>query len=379
MMSLSRILDLSAEKKSILLLGPRQTGKTWLLRHIFPDVPLYNLLHADTFLRLSTRPQSLREEYRAGTLIQPVIVDEIQKLPLLLDEIQAMIDEYGIRFILTGSSARRLKRGGVNLLGGRARVRHMHPLCSSEMGTVDLARVLNFGALPSVFLSEDPWDDLRAYCGTYLQQEIADEGLSRRIDAFARFLRIAAIMNGELLNFEALASDASVPARTVREYYSILNDTLVGELVEPWKRGSRRKAISTGRFWFFDIGVRNALAGDRSIARGSDRWGRSLEHYVYTELRAYLDYTKDDRQLTFWRTTGGWEVDFIIGDEVAVEVKATDSPGDRHITGLLAIAEEAPFRRRILACQAPRQSIISGVEIMPMDVFTTQLWEGMIL
>jgi len=358
------------------LLGPRQTGKTWLLKNSYPQAAYHNLLHADTFLRLSTRPQSLREELRSGTVTEPVIIDEIQKLPILLDEVQAMIDEYGIRFILTGSSARKLKRGGVNLLGGRARVRKMHPLTSKEMGSLNLNQVLSYGSQPPIFLSDDPWDDLRAYCGTYLQQEIADEGISRRIDAFARFLRVAAIMSGELLNFEALASDAAVPARTVREYYSILQDTLVGELVEPWKRGSKRKAVSSGRFWFFDIGVRNALAGERGIAEGSERWGRNLEQFIYTELRAFLDYAKDDRSLTFWRTRDGNEVDFVLGDDTAIEVKATSNPSERHLAGLFSISDEGSFRRRVLVCTASHASLIRGVEIMPVETFLDALWMG---
>jgi predicted AAA+ superfamily ATPase len=266
--------------------------------------------------------------------------------PVIIDEILAMMDELGVRFILTGSSARKLKRGGVNLLGGRARTRKLHPLVSVEIGDFNLAHILAWGSLPPVHLSDGPWDDLRSYCGTYLQQEIADEGISRRIDAFARFLRVAAVMNGGLLNFEALASDAAVPARK-----------LLGELVEPWGRGAKRKAIATGRFWFFDIGVRNALAGDRGFAEGSERWGRNFEHFVYTELRAFLDYRLDDRPLAFWRTRDDREVDFVIGDDVA-------------------IAEEGTFRRRILVCTAPRPSLVRGIEVLPIRSFCEEVWAG---
>ena len=375
-MDIQRTLDLTGNTRSFFLFGPRQTGKTWLLKHSFPRSRYYNLLHSETFLRFSTRPGSLREELAADRSTEPVIIDEIQKLPLLLDEIQAMMDELGIRFILTGSSARKLKRGGVNLLGGRARTRKLHPLVSVEIGDFDLSRILVWGSLPPVHLSDDPWDDLRSYCGTYLQQEIADEGISRRIDAFARFLRVAAIMNGRLLNFEAFASDAAVPARTIREYYTVLADTLLGELVEPWGRGGKRKAIATGRFWFFDIGVRNALAGDRGFAEGSERWGRNLEHFVYAELRAFLDYRLDDRPLAFWRTRDDREVDFVIGDDVAIEVKAGANPADRHLAGLDAIAEEGTFRRRILVCTAARPSLVRGIEVLPVRSFCEEVWAG---
>ncbi len=377
-MEIPRKLDLSGSPRSILLLGPRQTGKTWLLKHSMPLSPYFNLLHADTFLRFSSRPGALREELVALRSSEPVIIDEIQKMPLLLDEIQAMIDELGMRFILTGSSARKLKRSGVNLLGGRARVRKLHPFVSAELGGIDLTRVLAWGSLPPIHLSDDPWDDLRSYCGTYLQQEIADEGISRRIDAFARFLRVAAVMNGELLNFEAFASDAAVPARTIREYYAVLADTLLGELVEPWGRGTKRKAMSSGRFWFFDLGVRNALAGDRGFQEGSERWGKNLEHLVYTELRAFLDYQLDDRSLCFWRTRDGKEVDFVVGDDVAIEVKASASISDRHLAGLAEIAEEGSFRRRILVCSAPRASLVRGIDVLPLQSFLEQLWAGLV-
>ena len=375
-MDIQRTLDLTGNTRSFFLFGPRQTGKTWLLKHSFPRSRYYNLLHSETFLRFSTRPGSLREELAADRSTEPVIIDEIQKLPLLLDEIQAMMDELGVRFILTGSSARKLKRGGVNLLGGRARTRKLHPLVSVEIRDFDLSHILAWGSLPPVHLSDNPWDDLRSYCGTYLQQEIADKGISRRIDAFARFLRVAAIMNGRLLNFEALASDAAVPARTIREYYTVLADTLLGELVEPWGRGGKRKAIATGRFWFFDIGVRNALAGDRGFAEGSERWGRNLEHFVYTELRAFLDYRLDDRPLAFWRTRDDREVDFVIGDDVAIEVKAGANPADRHLAGLDAIAEEGTFRRRILVCTAARPSLVRGIELLPIRSFCDEVWAG---
>jgi uncharacterized protein len=375
-MDLQRRLDLRDQSKSLFLLGPRQTGKTYLLRHQLPEAPYFNLLHAETFLRFSMRPGSLREELVALRPAGPVVIDEIQKLPILLDEIQAMIDELDMKFILTGSSARKLKRSGTNLLGGRARVRYLHPLVAAEIGRLDLPRRLAYGSIPSIHLSSEPWEDLLAYCGTYLQAEIADEGISRRIDAFARFLRVAAIMNGELLNFEALGSDSGVPARTIREYYAVLADTLVGGLIEPWKRGSRRKAIATGRFWFFDLGVRNALAGERGCAPGSERWGKNLEHLAYTELRAWLDYSQDGRSLSFWRTTDGREVDFVLGDEVAIEVKATERPSDRDVAGLVAIGEEGSFRRRILACQAPRPSSIRGIEVMGIASLLEELIAG---
>lgn len=382
-----RTLELSHLTRSIFLFGPRQTGKTTLLRSRFPDARWYNLLETDVFFRMSARPRTLRDEinadppaaHRKGAPPRPVVIDEIQKLPVLLDEVQLLIDQLGIVFILTGSSARKLVRSGTNLLGGRARVRRLFPLTSAELGTFDIVRVLHYGTLPGVYGSDDPADDLAAYCGTYLQQEIQQEGIVRRIDSFARFLRTAATMNAQLMNFEAIASDAAVPARTVRDYFGVLEDTLVAEVLEPYRRGLKRKAVATGRLYFFDVGVVHALRGVRTIARGTDDWGRALEHFVYTELRAWLSYTRDDRPLTFWRTRTGVEVDFVIGDDVAIEVKSNPNPTDRHLSGLRAIAEEGPFHHRVLVfdgeSDAPPRNV-DGIEILPLAEFLRRLWGG---
>jgi predicted AAA+ superfamily ATPase len=230
-----------------------------------------------------------------------------------------------------------------------------------------------------MYFSDDPADDLSAYCGTYLQQEIQQEGIVRRIDSFARFLRTSATMNAELLNFEAVASDAAVPARTVREYFGVLSDTLIAEVLEPYRRGTKRKAISTGRLYFFDVGVANALRGSHAIEPGTESWGKALEHFVYTELRAWLSYTRDTRPLSFWRTRHGTEVDFLIGDDVAIEVKATSNPAGRHLSGLRAIADEGTFSHRILVFDgstgaAPR--VVDDIDVLPVGVFLQRLWDN---
>lgn len=377
-----RTLSLSNLTRSIFLFGPRQTGKTTLLRQSFPHARWYDLLESDTFFRLSARPRILRDEILAvasAAADSVVIIDEIQKLPVLLDEVQLLIDRLGFRFVLTGSSARKLTRSGTNLLGGRARVRRLFPFTCHEIGTADLVKVLRYGTLPHIHFSDDPEDDLSAYCGTYLQQEVQQEGIVRRIDSFARFLRTAATMNTNLLNYEAVASDAAVPARTVREYFSVLSDTLIAEVLEPYRRGTKRKTISTGKLYFFDIGVANALRGTHSVARGTAEWGKALEHFLYTELRAWLSYTRDDRPLTFWRTRNGAEVDFVIGDEIALEVKSKSNPTERDLSGLRAIAAEQAFRHRILVFDgeldaAPR--MVDEIELLPLHVFLRRLWDG---
>jgi len=375
-----RLLSLKneAKKKNLFLFGPRQTGKTTLLKKEFPDSPFYNLLLADVFFRVSQRPQMIREELLAAStsLKQPVIIDEIQKLPSLLDEVHYLIEEKGLKFILTGSSARKLKRGGANLLGGRAWTRHLFPLVSREITDFDLMRALNFGCIPSIYESAQPEEDLAAYVGNYLQEEIVAEGLTRKIENFSRFLQTASLANAELINFSNLASDAGVPPRTVIEYFGILQDTLIGYLLEPFTRSQKRKAISTAKFYFFDVGVCNFLAGRRGIKPKTELFGKSFEHFIFTELKANLSYRKDRRPLTFWRSKSGFEVDFLLGDEVAIEVKGSDMVSEKHLTGLKALAEEIRLKRQIVVSLDPKPRKIKNIEIMPVGNFLRRLWDG---
>lgn len=370
--------------RSIFLFGPRQTGKTHLLRKTFPDSPYYNLLQADVFLRLSARPSTIREELLAAGPPRPgpVIIDEVQKLPILLDEAHDLIESHGMRFVLSGSSARKLVRQGANLLGGRARTRYLFPLTSGEIGDVDLLRIVNFGSLPAIYQSDEPEEDLLAYCGTYLQEEVQAEGMVRRIENFSRFLKSAALMNAEIVNYENAASDAGVPARTVREYFRILEDTLVGFLVHPFTRTAKRKAVSSPKFYFFDVGVANVLAGHTAIRPGTELFGKCFEHFVATEIRACLHYRGDRRELRFWRSTSGFEVDFLIGDQTAVEVKGTEMVSEKHLRGLRALDEEsAPggtlaLKHKIVVSLDPRVRTLEGVSILPWREFLQRLWAG---
>jgi len=367
-------------KRSFFLFGPRQTGKTFLLNRLFPKVPYYNLLLSDVFFQLSQRPMRIREEilaYRArGTVSQPIVIDEVQKLPLLLDEVQYLIDTFGFHFILTGSSARKLKRGGANLLAGRARTHLLFPLVTNEIPDFDLNRALNYGTLPSIYQSDEPWQDLSAYCGTYLQEEIQSEGAVRRIQNFSRFLETAALSNGELLNFENVARDCAVPPRTVREYFYILEDTLVGTMVRPFRKVQKRKTISSAKFYFFDVGVANVLAKRREVLPKTENYGKVLEHFVFTELRAYLAYTNDERELSFFRTTSGREVDFVVGDELAVEVKASANITERELQSLQVLSEEIPLRHKIIASTERTTRRIRDIEILPVLTFLERLWAG---
>jgi len=375
-----RQLDLreAAAQKSIFLYGPRQTGKTFLLKKTFPNAPCYNLLKSDVFLRLSQRPSAIREALKHGGPGNgdPIIIDEIQKLPALLDEVHTMIEDSGKRFILTGSSPRKLKRSGANLLGGRAWTRHLMPLVRREIPSFDLLRVLNYGAIPSVYQSTNPVEDLLAYCGDYLQQEVQAEGAVRNVESFSRFLQTASLVDTELLNSESVGSDCGVPPRTIREYFAILEDTLLGVLLKPYRRTRHRKAVATSKFYFFDIGVSNALAGRKGIQPKTELFGKAFEHFIFTEIRAWLEYSRDRRPLCFWRSQDGNEVDFVIGDETAIEVKSTELAGEKHLRGLKVFSEEVSLKRKIVVSQdsAPRR--IGDVDILPLEVFLSALWDG---
>ena len=373
-----RVLDLRAlvEHRSLFLFGPRQTGKSTLVHHAFPDAAFYDLLEADTFHQLSTHPEHLRQTLEPGRRI--VVIDEIQKCPALLDEVHLLIERNpSLRFVLTGSSARKLRRGGANLLAGRARVVRLHPLVSAEIDGDRLLDRLNRGGLPAFLDAAEPRQDLRAYVGTYLQEEIQAEGLTRSIGNFGRFLDVAGLTNGEQVNFAAVASDAGLAPSTVREHYRILEDTLVGEQLPAFRRTRSRKPVATAKFYFFDVGVANTLRRTGTIERGSDAYGRALEHLVFLELRAWLDYRRRDDPLTYWRSRSQLEVDFVVGDAVAVEVKAKPRVSTRDCKGLLALAEEIPLRRKLVVCHEPRRRRDDhGVEIVPVREFMDALWGG---
>ena len=383
-MDIVRRLDLktASRQRSILLLGPRQTGKSTLLKKTFPEAPYFNLLHTDIFFRFQTNPARLRHEINALPANQDlVIIDEIQKLPILLDEVQALIDSGARRFILTGSSARKLKAGGANLLGGRARLRQMFPFVSTEIadaqGNIDLRRLLSHGLLPPVWLSDSPEEDLQAYCGTYLKEEIQAEALVRKLDGFSRFLAVAGLSNGMELNYEGLSRDCSVPARTVREYVSILTDTLIAINLEPWRNGQGRKPVASSKLYFFDLGVARVLAGRLPPNPGTTEWGMALEQFIFQELRAWLGYRNSQLPLRYWRTVDQREVDFVLGDELAIEVKSSAKIGQNDLCGLREIAREQRFRARLLICQEPVARLTDdGILILPIKDFLNRLWAG---
>ena len=372
---LARTLDLASllARKSHFLLGPRQTGKTTLIRDALPGVRVYDLLDSGVFLELSRSPGRLAEELDAKTKV--VAIDEIQRLPEPLNEVHRLIEERGVRFLLTGSSARRLRTGGVNLLGGRARTKYLHPLTSRELGVhFDLARAVERGTLPAIYFSDDPAADLDAYAGTYLQQEVVAEGATRNAPAFSRFLHIAALCNGTIVNFTKIANDAQVPRTTVYEYFETLKDTLILRELPAWRRSARRKPIAASKYYFFDVGVASSLQG-RAIRAGTPEFGSGFEAWLMHELAAWTDYRSGD-EVRYWRSTSGFEVDFIIGDHTAVEVKASSTVSNDHVKGLRALAEERKLKRYLCVSLAERRRTVGGITVLPWREFLDALWDG---
>ena len=321
-------------------------------------------------------PSRLREDLLPHDKI--VIIDEIQKMPSLLDEVHFLIEEKGIHFLLTGSSARKLRRGGVNLLGGRAWTRHLHPLTSVELGErFDLSKAINRGLLPSIYFSESAEDDLRAYVGTYLREEIAAEGLTRNIPAFGRFLEVAALCNGQLLNYTKISNDAQVARSTVQEYFQILKDTLVAYELTPWKRSIKRKPLSTSKLYFFDCGVARYLQKRSQIMPGSPEFGELLETLIFHELVSYCDY-QGEIELDYWRSKSGFEVDFILDSSTAIEVKASKIAHAQDLKGLKMLREEGKLKKFMLVCMEKEPRMIDGIEIIPVDLFLKKLWAGQV-
>lgn len=370
-----RILDLPTlmEKKSHFLFGPRQTGKTSLIHHTLKGVKVYDLLGTSIYLALSQNPSRIGQELTAKDRI--VVIDEIQRLPILLNEVHRLIETHGIRFLLTGSSARKLRRGGVNLLGGRARTKNLHPFTYKELGDkFDLARAMERGLLPSIYFSDDPRADLQAYAGSYLQQEIIAEGATRNLPAFSRFLKVAALCNGQIVNFTNVSNDAQVARTTVYEYFDILKDTLILYELPSWRKSKKRKPLASSKYYFFDVGVVSVLQG-RKFRPGTPEFGEAFETYLMHELISYSDYVSGET-LSYWRSTSGFEVDFIIGDHTAVEVKAKENLSASDLKPLRALSEEKKLKRYLCVSLEPRRRRFEEVMVLPYRDFLEALWNG---
>jgi predicted AAA+ superfamily ATPase len=367
--------------QSAFLWGPRKTGKTTLLREAFPDSLCYDLLQTDLFLDLVKRPFLLREQLLAAPtkqLSEPVIVDEVQKVPHLLDEIHWLIENKGLRFILCGSSARKLNRGKANLLGGRAWRYEMHPLVSEEVPGMDLLRALNRGMIPVHYMQEGYRRSLQAYVRDYLKEEVFEEGLTRNIPAFSRFFDSMGYSHGELTNYANIARDVGIDAKTVKEYYQILSDTLLGTMIEPYKkRQDRSVIIKAGKFYLFDVGVAGAITQRQIPHEKGEQFGRALEHFILMEILAHRSYMDLDYSVHFWRTKSGLEVDFILGQgEVAIEVKGTSRVDSADLRPLRAFIQDYRPAKAFVVCNERAQRMHEGIHIVPWRDFLKSMWNG---
>ena len=367
-------------QESFFLWGPRQTGKSTLLKKCYPTALWVDLLKADEFRRYTQHPEWLREELLANTHHNFVIIDEIQKVPQLLDEVHWLIENQGIHFALCGSSARKVKRGHANLLGGRAIRYELYGLTSAELGNkFDLTRLLNHGYLPSHYDKVNPRRSIQAYISDYLKEEIAAEGLVRNLPAFADFLDIVALTDGEMVNYANIASDCGVANNTVKEYFQILQDTLLGCWLPAFRHRPKRRVSKTPKFYFNDVGVVNILAKRHTLEPGSELYGKAFENWVFHELKSYSQYAEIFYQLSYWRLSSGLEVDFIVGHmNMAVEVKASRKIKNSHLKGLRElIKDQTNVKQRIVVCLEDKERLTSdGIRIMPAKLFCHALWQG---
>ena len=384
---IKRILDMKLSRhQSAFLWGARKTGKTTYLKERFPKAIVYDFLKTDLFLEISKNPSLLRERLLAkeeAAFKEPVILDEVQKVPQVLDEVHWLIENKGLSFVLCGSSTRKLKRGHANLLGGRAWRYEFFPLTSREIGQINLLRALNHGLIPLHYLQNDQEckKSLEAYAQDYLREEVFAEGLTRNIPAFSRFFDAFGYSHGEITNYANIARECAINAKTVKEYYQILVDTLLAIRVEPFKKRQSRQVITkASKYYMFDVGVAGYLTKRHLAEQRGMEFGKAFEHFMLMEIVAYRSYAGKDFAINFWRTKTGLEVDFILAQgKVAVEIKGASRIDKKDISGLEAFAQSNSVKRSIVVCNEKEKRLHARIEILPWEIFLEQLWAGKIL
>jgi uncharacterized protein len=385
MKTYKRILNIDLPPgQSAFLWGPRKSGKSTFLKNRFPDSLIYDFLKTDLFLEFSKAPFLLREQLLAqdrSVLEHPVIIDEVQKIPQILDEIHWLIENKNIGFILCGSSARKLKRGKSNLLGGRAWRYEMFPLTFPEIDDFNLLSVLNSGLIPAHYMNKNYKRALRSYVKDYLKEEIFDEGLTRNIPAFSRFFDSMAYSHGELVNYLNIARECGIDSKTVKEYYQIVVDTMLGIMVAPFrKRGKREIIRKAPRFYLFDTGVAGVITNRSIKEEKGELFGKAFEHFILMQLAAHSSYKELFYDINFWRTKSGKEVDFILGrGEVAIEVKGKQRIDHKDLKGVFAFKEEHSPRKAIVVCNEKYKRVHNDITIFPWHEFLRELWEGKII
>ena len=374
---IERILHIDKELDgSIFLFGARQTGKSTVLRQQFPKAIYIDLLDTEMKSRFSRRPVLLYEMLNDKPEDTLVIIDEIPKVPELLNEVHRLISERHLLFILCGSSARKLKRKGRNTLGGRALPVYLYPFVSVEISDFDIDRAVNYGLLPPHYLAKNPSRMLSAYIQVYLKEEIKEEALVRNLNSFQRFLEVAALTNGEMINNNNIAQDCGVSATTVSSYFDILEDTLIGYRIPAFRKVMKRRLVQAPRFYYFDVGVANHLLHRKELVRGTEEYGHAFEHLVVMEVYAFLHYSHSEELLSYWRTYTGIEVDAVIGDaRVAIEIKSVEEVRSSHLKGLKAFGEEYPQSRRIIVSLDRINRKIGDIECLYIKDFLALLWD----
>ena len=373
-----RIFDIEAKlDEGMFLFGARQTGKSTLLKERFNGAIYYDLLNPDIRKAFKRNPNALKEalwDKAAGTL---VIIDEIQKVPGLLDIVHTLMVEKGLWFILSGSSSRKLKRSGANTLGGRAIPETLFPLVWPEVTDFQLDRAVQNGMIPRHYMVADATKRLSGYVKVYLDEEIREEGEVRELDAFERFMEVAAISDGEILNYSNIASDCGVSAKTVKSYFQILYDTLIGYEIPAYRKEIKRRIVQAPRFYYFDVGLANYLMGRHSLKRGTDDYGHAFEHLVMQEMIAYKGYHDKRDEISYWHTYDKKEVDAVIGDaKVAIEIKSSEQVKTKHKAGLKAFKEEHADCRLILVSLDPITRTSGDIELIYVLDFLRMLWNG---
>lgn len=376
-----RIFDIENRlDEAMFLFGGRQVGKSTLLKERFPKAIYIDLLKSDIRNRFKQHPEEFRESllrYPPETL---VIIDEIQKIPDLLDEVHWLMVEKDLWFILSGSSARKIKRSGANNLGGRAIPETLFPLVSAEIPDYDLDRAVQNGMIPRHYMVANAQNRMRAYVDLYLKEEIIEESLVQNVDEFIRFMEVAAIMDGEILNYENVASDCGVSANTVKAYYKILVETLLGFEVPAYRKVIKRKLYKSSRFYYFDVGIANHLTKRYHLAPRTPEYGHAFEHLIIQEIRAYLGYTGSEEELTYWHTYENLEVDAVIGDaRVAIEIKSTDHVNHDDKKSVTEFAKEHPETKQILVSRDRISRRSGDVDLYYVTDFFKALWAGEII
>lgn len=373
-----RFYQLSSElESSVFLFGARQTGKSIFLGMQFPNAVFIDLLDAKMRRRFRAKPELLYEMLQDKQESSIVVIDEIPLVPEVLNEVHRLIQQKNLRFVLCGSSARKLKRKGHDTLGGRALPCYFYPFVSAEIAHLDLDKALLYGMLPPHYLAKNPERLLDGYIDVYLREEIKEESLVRNLDAFERFMEVAATCDGEIVNYENIASDCQVSAKTVKEYFGILSDTLIGYTIPAYTKVVKRKVVQAPKFYYFDVGVYNHLLNRTSLAPGTSEYGHCFEHFVIQELVAYIGYTHNRKKLTYWHTYNGKEVDAVIGEaEIGIEIKSTDEVQNKHMSNFKEYLEEFPNSRTIVVSRDPITRRVGNVEVIYIFDFLRMLWNG---